>query len=194
MDVNYDINTDFGVGEETLSAGGASPPYLSVPQFLYDDVVSAAGGMEVSHEPHTLEVSTTDLARPPARRERTLNAWDPRLIVDLALRLDDFNDILDRYGLDMATYERLSSLPSFRKDLANTIKDLHESGQTFQRTARTQATVYLEQLDDIVNDYSVPAATRLSAIQCAVKWGDLEPKVKKEENQNQNNIQININY
>jgi hypothetical protein len=162
-----------------------------------------AQSVEVSHDPQAYTAQEDpqiytddeprDLARLP-RRERTLNAWDPRLIVDLALRLDDFNDILDRYGLDMATYERLSSLPSFRKDLANTIKDLHESGQTFQRTARTQATVYLEQLDDIVNDYSVPAATRLSAIQCAVKWGDLEPKVKKEENQNQNNIQININY
>lgn len=124
-----------------------------------------------------------------------VNAWDPRLIIDLNLGLDPLEDILLRYGLTPAQLETLNNNPVFRKDLNITAREMREGGVSFARKAATQAESYLEVLDEIVTDARVPASTRLAGIKDVVKWGGLEPKDEKEKGAGSGapiNIQINF--
>jgi len=49
-------------------------------------------------------------------------------------------------------------------------------------------------LDDIVNNREVAASTRLDGIKQLVKWGDLEPRDKKDGGDNATNVQVNISF
>ena len=126
---------------------------------------------------------------------KKVNAWDPRLIIDLNLGLDPLEDILLRYNLTPAQLETLNNNPVFRKDLNITAREMREGGVSFARKAATQAESYLEVLDEIVNDARVPASTRLAGIKDVVKWGGLEPKDEKEKgNGGGGGVQIQINF
>lgn len=120
---------------------------------------------------------TTDLAAGrPARPSIPRSAWDPRLIFDLALGVDDLNDILDRHKL---TEEQLSTLfgnKMFRSEVAALRMDMQKDGVTLRTKAKLQAESYLTVLDGMVHDIHTSASVRLSAIQQVCKLGDVEPK------------------
>lgn len=177
MDANqltYEVmNSDFGVDDALSSQADASPSTLVMPQFLPAD--------EDFSESASLE---------PQRRNP--NPWDPRLVIDLALGIDSLEDILLRFGLSEAAYNRLTEIPSFRRELATQMRELREGGVTFGKKAAAQAESYLEKVDEIVFDNSVPASTRMDAIKWCAKMGSLEPKEAKQEGQSGTQVNLQI--
>lgn len=124
------------------------------------------------------------------------NAWDPRMVLDLAIGVDGLEEILDRYGLSMEAFELLSNVPTFRRDLAMTMRDVRENGVPFAAKAKVLAESYLTDIDEMIQDEKTPASTRLNAIQSVVRWGRLEPTkdASGESNTNANQINISINF
>lgn len=133
-----------------------------------------------------------DYHPPAVVQPQKVNRWDPRLILDLAVGIDSIDEILDRYSLSEAEFNRLSETQSFRRELAGTIRDVRENGVAFSSKAKVQAEVYLGVLDDMINDPETPASVRLEAIRSTVKWGKLEPREEKGDGQN-NATQVNVN-
>ena len=119
------------------------------------------------------------------------NKWDPRLLLDLVIAVDSLEVILDRYDLSREEYNILSSNIVFRRELAATMRDIRENGASFRAKARIQAESYLPVVDEMVWDIDIAPSTKLDAIKSIVRWGDLEPKDKKEQVQ-QTAPQINV--
>ena len=123
------------------------------------------------------------------------NQWDPRLILDLALGIEDTRQVLERYGLTDNDYIVLCGSRVFRQELAVTIRDVHENGLPFRAKARVQAEAYLEVINDLVYNETTPATTKLEAIRSTVRWANLEPKEDKSESGNtQAQINVSINF
>lgn len=163
------LNDSFGVDVD-LSAEDASPLSVVVPQFLQPHAATAEYGKHSS------------------------NPWDPRLVVDLALGIEPLEDILTRYGLSEVQYNRLVEVPTFRRDLGMTMREVRENGLSFHKKAAVQAESYLQDVDDIVQDKSVAASVRLSAITSCVLWGKLLPKEEKGEAQGGTQVNLQINF
>lgn len=127
---------------------------------------------------------------------RTSQPWDPRLVLDLAVGVDDLPTILTRYRLTTAEFDRLQEVNAFRRELAVAMRDVREQGVQFRQKAKVQADAYLMVLDSMVHDPATPPSTRLEAIKSVVRWGDLEPKDKDAKNQpgQNSNINIQINF
>jgi len=129
------------------------------------------------------------------KEQASANQWDPRLILDLALGIEDTRDILTRYGLTDNDYIVLCGSRVFRQELAVTIRDVHENGLPFRAKARVQAEAYLEVINDLVYNETTPATTKLEAIRSTVRWANLEPKEDKSESGNtQAQINVSINF
>lgn len=180
MELNLsDINAEFGVGG-IAPLDGASHPDLSMPQSLQF--------VEEQYLPQVQESQVLDT------QHNSINPWPPQFIVELALRIDSTEVILDRHNLTEEQYNRFMEIPSFRREVAAMMKELSDNGQTFRVKARTQAEVHLETLDSIVNDLSVAASTRLDGIKQLVKWGDLEPSNNAQEQNTGQTVNIQINF
>jgi hypothetical protein len=123
-----------------------------------------------------------------------INKWDPRLLLDLSLSVESLQDILPRYNLSMEEYNFLMSHAVFRRELALMTRDVQENGATFRAKAKIQAESYLTVVDDIVHDTEVPTGIRLDAIKSAVRWGDLEPKEAKGQENSAAQVNIQINF
>lgn len=135
-----------------------------------------------------------DIINLPARQATPApSPWHARLPFDIALG-EDQQVLCDRYNLQPEELETLYYISAFRREIADHAKSIREEGVTFRQKAKVQAEMYLEVLDDIVNNADVSPATRLDAIKSVVKWGDLEPKVDKaaQSSMPQFNIQINL--
>lgn len=153
---------------------------------LYSDISEL---LPVSSEPSDHQPPT-----PSAISPKTTNFWDPRLILDLAIGIDSTEDILSRYGLSRKEFDSLLNSPSFKRELSATIKETRERGVTFTAKARVQAESYLEILDDLIYDVSVPHGVRLDAIKSTVKWAGLEPDNAKEDKSVGTSVNIQINF
>lgn len=184
--LNTDFLIDFEVGD-SLSSEDASPHSLAVPQFLYEGL--SAGCLSSTSK----QVSVGSDEHLPTSRPSP-NPWPPKLVIDLALGLDHLDDILAAHGLTRPQYDRLTEIPTFRRELASTMRDLRENGVPFARKAAIQAESYLVNLDEMVHDLDVPASTRLEAIKSVVKWGKLEPKEDKGQDSGGNTINLQINF
>jgi hypothetical protein len=125
----------------------------------------------------------------------TVNKWDPRLILDLAVGIDSTEDILHRYNLSEEEYENLSKVKSFRQELALMIRDVRENGVSFARKAAVQAESYLEDVHTMITDPTVAAGTKLDAIKSTVLWGRLLPeKETKDDALNATQINVSISF
>ena len=152
--------------------------------FLFDmDSVDDSQGL--------LPAQVEGAASPTVLSTISPNKWDPRLLLDLVIAVDTLDEILLRYGLSHEEYNILTSNLVFRRELAATMRDIRENGASFRSKARIQAESYLPVIDDMIWSPDVAPGTRLSAIQSVVRWGDLEPKEKKEQAQ-QVQPQINV--
>lgn len=178
LDEDFDPNSEFGVGECLSMQEDASPSVLPVPQFLLG--------------PSDLD-ETEDVNLPT--HPRSPNPWDPRLMVDLALAIDPLEAILERFSLTQDHYERLLRIPAFRRDLAMTMRELREDGIPFAKKAAVQAESYLLDVDEMVQDRSIAASTRLDAIKWTAKMGKLEPREEKGGDVNQGvSVNLSINF
>lgn len=200
MDPILTLNEDFFVGLEDDALEGLSPagevvdPGFSAPPGVRHDLSLTPQRTKPRSE---LEQNLSTFGQlqnlTPARA--SVNQWDPRLIIDLAVGVDALPEILDRYDLSLDEFNALSQTQVFRRELALVIRDVRENGLSFTQKARVQAESYLEVMDQLVYDVATPASTRLEAIRSMVKYGKLEPKEDKEgggTNAQQINIQISF--
>jgi hypothetical protein len=114
--------------------------------------------------------------------------------MDLTLAIDSHEEILERYGLTDAQYNRLMEVPSFRRDLAVALRDNRENGVSYAAKARVQAESYLVHVDELVNDQTVAASTRLDAVKWITKMGRLEPKEEKSSENSGVQVNLQINF
>ena len=125
---------------------------------------------------------------------KSTNLYDPRMILDLAIAVDDITVILPRYGLTEAEFNLLSETPVFRRELAMAMREARENGLPFANKAKYQAESYLEVLDELVYSAETPASVRLEAIRSTVKWARLEVEKGAEAGSNAPQINVNINF
>ena len=130
----------------------------------------------------------------PQGQPKSTNLYDPRMILDLAIAVDDITVILPRYGLTEAEFNLLSETPVFRRELAMAMREARENGLPFANKAKYQAESYLEVLDELVYSAETPASVRLEAIRSTVKWARLEVEKGAETGSNAPAISININF
>lgn len=119
-----------------------------------------------------------------------INHWDPRLILDLAMGISSVDEILHRHAVTDEAYRALCDNTHFRRELAVARKDFQENGITFKAKAKIQAESYLPVVDEIINDPTTTAATRMDAIKSIVEWADLKPK---KDSGPQQATQVNVN-
>jgi hypothetical protein len=130
----------------------------------------------------------------PMDARRLANPWPPRLVLDLALGLDDVETILTRHDIPVHTYNQLLQLPLFRRELVVAQKELQENGVSFKRKAALQAEMYLEDMDQVMKDDKTPPSVKKDIFIHMAKLGELEPE-KKGDGTNSGpafNIQINL--
>lgn len=130
----------------------------------------------------------------PQGQPKSTNLYDPRMILDLAIAVDDITVILPRYGLTEAEFNLLSETPVFRRELAMAMREARENGLPFANKAKYQAESYLEVLDELVYSAETPASVRLEAIRSTVKWARLEVEKGAEAGSNAPQINVNINF
>jgi len=150
-----------------------------------DDMTDFLDGIELDETSVSLLPVQAWLAAPAP--------WNPRLAFDVALG-EDPHVLCERYALTPDALDALFCTTAFRREVADHQKQIREDGVTFRQKAKVQAEMYLEVLDQLVNDMDVSPATRLDAIKSTIKWADLEPKVDKaaQSSMPQFNIQINL--
>lgn len=121
-------------------------------------------------------------------------SWSPKMAFDLAMGDEDPNDVMGRYDLSLAEYQRILSHPAFRMEVNGHMKDVREKGVTFKAKARIQAEEYLRVVDDMITDPEVGNTTKLDAIKSVVKWAELDsaPAAAGGPTAPQFNIQINL--
>lgn len=194
-DLDFDLG--IGVGEQLLPAEASSfdlPSPLSFLPGTSEGNPNADFALDLDL-PDTLQPSDDTAQTLPAfPTPKQINAWDPRLILDLAIAVDDLETILTRYQLTRPAYDRLTTTQAFRRELALTIREIRENGASFRQKAKIQAESYLEVLDDMVYSETTPASVRLDAIKSTVAWGDLVPKEAKGEAVNAQQINVNISF
>ena len=125
---------------------------------------------------------------------KSTNLYDPRMILDLAIGLEDLTVILPRYGLTEGEFNLLSETPVFRRELAMAMREARENGLPFANKAKFQAESYLEVLDELVYSAETPASVRLEAIRSTVKWARLEQPTGAEAQGNAPQINVSINF
>lgn len=113
----------------------------------------------------------------------TPNRWPPQLVFDLALGLDDYPTLENRFNLDSGDLDRLFALAPFRAEVANLTRELHENNSIFKYKAKAQAETYLEELDHLMGLPDTAPSVKLSIFQTLAKYGELEPLPPKAEAQ-----------
>ena len=144
--------------------------------------------------PYTTKHPASDRSTNPYPHTKSTNQWDPRMILDLAIAVDDITVILPRYGLTEAEFNILSETPVFRRELAMAMREARENGLPFANKAKYQAESYLEVLDELVYSAETPASVRLEAIRSTVKWARLEQPTGAEAQGNAPQISVQINF
>ncbi len=121
-------------------------------------------------------------------------AWHPKMVLELALGVEEPDDVLARYGVNEAEWRAIEPNPAFRRELAEMSRQVQEEGLSFKAKARIQAESYLMDLDAMVADRETPPSVRLEAIKSAVRWGELEPKKEKDGDGTGTTFAIQINF
>lgn len=112
----------------------------------------------------------------PAGVAKASEPWPSRLPFDVALGVEDSDEICLRHDIDPDTLIALLAHPLFQKQVDQHKQDILANGLSFKTKARIQAETYLSELDDIIADKTIGAGLRLQAIQSVVKYAGLEPK------------------
>lgn len=130
----------------------------------------------------------------PTSTKISQNPWPPKMVIDLAMGLDDIETILTRHDMPVAVYNALRENPLFRRELICATKELQENGVTFKRKAALQAEMYLEDMDNVMRDDKTPPSVKKDIFIHMAKLGELEPEKKGDGTSSGPafNIQINL--
>lgn len=131
---------------------------------------------------------------PPSPQRESINPWDPRLILDIAIGVEGLDTILPRYNLTEDQFLILSETQAFRQELSLAIRDARENGVQFKHKAKAQAENYLDIIDEIILDVKTPQNVKLEAIRSMVKWAELEPKKDAASETTATQVNVNISF
>ena len=104
-----------------------------------------------------------------------------RLAVELALKVEDAEDIFARYGYTPDEAATLLESPVFLHLLEQTAKELLETGVSFRTKAKLLANELLPYASEIATDPMQSAAVRASLITWSAKVAGFEPKETKDD-------------
>lgn len=117
-----------------------------------------------------------------------------RLAVELALHVDDADEVFKRYGYSEDQAVALMESPAFLLLMQQAAKEVQETGLSFRTKAKLIAGELLPYAHDLATDPMVSAAVRLSAIQWTAKVADLEPRPSKEEGKTGGGLTLSITF
>ena len=160
---------------------------LSELDFTEDDYPPNLPDIASSREP--VRVIT-----PVNPTDPSLLGYPPTLLVELALRSNPLNEILDSYNIGEAEWEVISNDPSFIQDLARTVEQLKEDGAGFKTKAKLQAEALLQTSWKLIHDVLTPPAVKSDLIKHTVKWAGYEPKQSAEAVLPGSGFSISINF
>ena len=159
---------------------------LSELDFTEDDYPPNLPDIASSREP--VRVIT-----PVNPTDPSLLGYPPTLLVELALRSNPLNEILDSYNIGEAEWEVIRNDPSFIQDLARTVEQLKEDGAGFKTKAKLQAEALLQTSWKLIHDVLTPPAVKSDLIKHTVRWAGYEPKQSAEAGVQGTGFSININ-
>lgn len=103
-----------------------------------------------------------------------------RLAVELALHVEDAEEIFARYHYTMEQAAELLASPAFTALLERVSREIRETGLSFRMKARAIAEDLLPYAHEMATDPLSSAAVRADLIKWSAKVADLEPKESKD--------------
>ena len=132
--------------------------------------------------PNPFEDEPEELVRtfPMARKSAVIpNSWPPKLVFDLALGLDNPEEIACRYDITTEQLDRLFEFPKFRQDVASLTRELRENNTIFLNKAKVQAETYLEDMHLLMQSADTSPRDKIEIFKTLTKLADLEPKQER---------------
>ena len=117
-----------------------------------------------------------------------------RLAVELALNINDAEDIFAQYGYTPDTAAELVENPAFVLLMQQAQKEVFATGLSFRTKAKLMAGELLPYAHDIATDPLQSAAVRASLIQWVAKISGLEPKETKDDGKTGNGLVLSITF
>lgn len=133
------------------------------------------------------DIGALEAAQPPT-------TWQPQIPLEIALGIDDLEDIALRYGLSVTQLNALLCTPGFQMQVAMFRKDLHENGETFRAKARVQAEMLLVKSFALINADATPASVKADLIKATVEWAGLKPGPKGLVGETGTGFNITFNF
>lgn len=148
-------------------------------------------------------VEPTDYAAAPSSLRQAARLEDvpeiyrkklERLAVELALNINDAEDIFDQYGYSPDAAAELVENPAFVLLMQQAQRSVVEDGLSFRMKAKLMAGELLPYAHDIATDPLQSAAVRADLIKWAAKVADYEPKQMKDEGKTGGGLTLSITF
>ena len=117
-----------------------------------------------------------------------------RLAVELALNINDAEDIFDQYGYSPDAAAELVENPAFVLLMQQAQRSVVEEGLSFKMKAKLMAGELLPYAHDLATDPLISAAVRLQSIQWAARMAGFEPKEAKDEGKGGTGLTLSITF
>lgn len=108
--------------------------------------------------------------------------WVTELAFEVALGYYPPADLAAQYNLSMATYDKVTQVPDFKRAVQAYQREIDDEGIAFKLRARRSAALLLDELTTMAFDRNVDAKDRLKAIELMCKYAGfgLESKPGEE--------------
>ena len=117
-----------------------------------------------------------------------------RLACELALDLDEPEDIFGRYGYTTEQAVDLLAQPGFKATIDRIGKEIRESGLSFKTKVRAAAEELLADAFHIATDPLAPTAERVKLIMWHAKLAGHEPTLKDEKGAGSGGLNLQITF
>lgn len=117
-----------------------------------------------------------------------------RLACELALELEEPEEVFSRYGYTIEQGIALLETPLFAALCAKVGQEIRESGLSFKIKCRVQAEELLTHSFAIATDPLATTAERVKIIQWTAKMAGLEPKADKDDGKTGGGLNLSITF
>lgn len=101
--------------------------------------------------------------------------WDNRMLFEMALGIEGTEDILNRYGVDLDTYQKWIRIPAFIQRIEEYKVEAREKGLSFKQKAKVQAEDHLNTAYTLIHHPDCPFHVKADLIKWTAKMAELEP-------------------
>lgn len=122
-------------------------------------------------------------------------AFPPALAYELALDVDDLDEILSRNQVTQERFRELLQQELFLRTVAQYKKVIADQGIGFKTKAKIQAEASLPVPYHIAHDDNIHPSVRLEAVKLMAIWADYDPRNHRDKSGAQGatfNLQINL--